>query len=432
MTEQRSIEEPARRTPVAHDVDVLVVGGGTSGCAAAVAAARRGLRVALLERYGFLGGTATAAMVGCLCGAYTCSPNTVTVIRGYLRELTDQLEARRSGYKLKHRYQLDHEVLKLVLDRWLCEAGVRLHFQTQMVETIREGNAVAGVIVETKGGRAAIRARIVIDSTGDADVVARAGGAYEKSPRDQLQAPSLVFTMGGVEIERAMRTPPDEVSRLLRAATESGEFAFNRYSGGFSPVPPEGKVHMNITRIANVDGTDPDDLDRAYLEGRRQVDAYARFAVKYLPGFESAHIDQIAPQLGIRETRRVVGEYQLTVDDVLGARSFPDAICRGAWPIEIHPNDGTGTTRIHLEGDTYYQIPYRCLVPKDLEQILVTGRCISTTHEAQASTRVMGPGIATGQAAGTAAAQALAGGRSPRQVDVAALQAELEREGALL
>jgi ribulose 1,5-bisphosphate synthetase/thiazole synthase len=432
VTARRSIEEPARRTPVAREVDVLVVGGGTSGCAAAVAAARRGLRVALLERYGFLGGTSTAAMVGCLCGVYTCSPNTITVIRGYLHELTDQLEARRSGYKLKHRYQLDHEVLKLVLDRWLCDAGVSLLFQTQMVETIREGNAVAGVIVETKGGRAAIRARVVIDSTGDADVVARAGGAYEKSPREELQAPSLVFTMGGVDIERAMCTPQEEISRLLRVATESGEFAFNRYSGGFSPVPPEGKVHMNITRIANVDGTDPDDLDRAYLEGRRQVDAYARFAVKYLPGFESAHIDQIAPQLGIRETRRVVGEYQLTADDVLGARSFPDAICRGAWPVEIHPNDGTGTTRIHLEGDSYYQIPYRCLLPKDLEQVLVTGRCISTTHEAQASTRVMGPGIATGQAAGTAAAQALAGGRSPRAIDVTALQTELEREGALL
>ena len=165
---------------------------------------------------------------------------------------------------------------------------------------------------------------------------------------------------------------------------------------------------------------------------RRQIEEYARFAVKYLPGFERAYIDQIAPQLGIRETRRVVGEYQLTVDDVLGARSFPDAICRGAWPVEIHPNDGTGTTRIHLDGDSYYQVPYRCLVPRDLEGVLVTGRCISTTHEAQGSTRVMGPGIASGQAAGTAAALAIAAGRSPRCVDVGALQAELEREGALI
>lgn len=418
--------------PVIDEVDVLVVGGGTSGCAAAVAAGRRGMRTILLDRYGFLGGTATAAMVGCLCGVYTCSPNTVTVIAGYLAEITHRLEARRSGYKLKHRYQLDHEVLKLILDEWLVEAGVELFFQTTMVDTISEAKAVCGVVVETKAGRGAIRARVVIDSSGDADVVARAGGAYEKSPRDQLQAPSLVFTMAGVDIERATRTPQDEVSRLLREVTERGEFAFNRFSGGFSPVPPEGKVHMNITRITRVDATDPDDLNAAYLEGRRQVDAYARFAVAYLPGFEHAFIDQIAPQLGIRETRRVVGEYQLTVDDVLGARSFPDAICRGAWPVEIHPNDATGTTRLHLDGDSYYQIPYRCLVPRDLERILVTGRCMSTTHEAQGSTRVMGPGIASGQAAGTAAALALSSGRSPRDIDVAALQAELEREGALL
>lgn len=427
-----TIHEPARSVPVLDDVDVLVVGGGTSGCAAAVGAARRGLRTALLDRYGFLGGTATAAMVGCLCGVYTCSPNTVTVVRGYLAEITDRLEARGSGYKLRHRYQLDHEILKLVLDRWLIEAGVELHFQVQMVDALVEDGAVRGVVVESKAGRGAIRARIVIDSSGDADVVARAGGAFEKAPRERLQAPSLVFTMAGVDIERAVRTPEAEVSRLLRAVTESGEFGFTRFSGGFSPVPPEGKVHMNITRIGNVDATDPADLDRAYLEGRRQVDEYARFAVKYLPGFEHAYIDQIAPQLGIRETRRIVGEHQLTVDDVLGARSFPDAICRGAWPVEIHPSNDVGTTRIHLDGDTYYQIPYRCLVPKDLDGILVTGRCISTTHEAQASTRVMGTGIASGQAAGTAAALALLGGRSPRTVDVGALQAELEREGALI
>jgi ribulose 1,5-bisphosphate synthetase/thiazole synthase len=437
MTERQTVpeafvDEPARRTPVVRDVDVLVVGGGTSGCAAAVAAARRGLRVALLDRYGFLGGTATAAMVGCLCGVYTCSPNTVTVVRGYLAELTDRLEARKSGYKLKHRYQLDHEVLKLILDGWLRDAGVELFFQTQMVSTLVEGATVCGVVIETKAGRGAIRARVVIDSTGDADVVANAGGAYEKSPTSLLQAPSLVFTMAGVDIERATRLPEAEVSRLLRAATESGEFAFNRFSGGFSPVPPDGKVHMNITRITDVDATDPDDLSRAYLEGRRQIEEYARFALKYLPGFEAAYIDQIAPQLGIRETRRAVGEYQLTVDDVLGARSFPDAICRGAWPVEIHPNDGTGTTRIHLEGDTYYQIPYRCLVTRDLEGLLVTGRCMSTSHEAHGSTRVMGTGIASGQAAGTAAALAVLSGRSPRRVDVSAVQAELEREGALL
>lgn len=427
------IQEPARRLAVMRELDVLVVGGGTSGCAAAVASARRGLKTALIDRYGFLGGTATAAMVGCLCGVYTCTSSTRTVIAGYLKEITDRLEARGAGYKLKHRYQLDHEALKLVLDTWLQEAGVELLFQTDVVDTlISDSNRVCGVVIENRGGRSAVRARVVIDSSGDADVIARAGGAFEKSPPLELNAPSLVFTMGCVDIERAVQTPQTEISRLLQAVTESGEFAFNRFSGGFSPVPPPGRVHMNITRITCVDATDPDDLNRAYLEGRRQVEAYARFATRYLPGFEHAYIDQIAPQLGIRETRRVLGVYQLTPDDVLGARSFPDAICRGAWPLEIHRNDSPETTRIHLDGDSYYQIPYRALVPLHLEGVLATGRCISATHEAQGSTRVMGPGIATGQAAGTAAALAIAGGRLPRQVDVAALQSELEREGALL
>src|SRR5215208_1132621 len=296
-----AIHEPARTVDVVRAVDVLVVGGGTSGCAAAVAAARRGARTLLLDRYGFLGGTATAAMVGCLCGPYTCSPNTIQIIEGYLRELTDQLERRGAGYKLKHRYQLDHEVFKLVLDRWLCDAGVELMFQAQMVESLVEDDTVRGVVVETKAGRRAILAGVVIDSSGDADVVARAGGEVEKSPVEELQAPSLVFTMAGVDIERAVQVPQAEISRLLRSASESGEFQFNRYSGGFSPVPPEGKVHMNITRITRVDGTDPEDLTRAYLEGRRQVEAYTRFAQKYLPGFENAYLDQIAPQLGIRE-----------------------------------------------------------------------------------------------------------------------------------
>ena len=428
------ILEKARTTKVVREVDVLVVGGGTSGCSAAIAAARMGAQVLLVERYAFLGGTATAAMVGCFCGVYTCGPTSThqLLVGGIGKEAMERLEAVGGGFKYRHRFQVDHQLFKLVLDRWLIEAGVELLFQTIVVESLVSDGAIRGVIVEHKGGREAILARLVIDASGDGDVAALAGAPFEKGDEEgRLQAPTMVFDMGGVDVKRAMEFPEPQIRSLLTEVTAAGEFNFPRLSGSFSPIPQPGKVHVNMSRVAGVDGTDPWSLTAGHLEGRRQVDQFAKFLVKYVPGFETARIDAVAAQIGIRETRRIMGEYVLTREDVLGAHKFNDAICRSSWPIEDH-SQGKDTIRLHLPDDDYYQVPYRCLVPLEIDNLLTAGRCISATHDGQASVRVMGPAMVMGQAAGTAAALCLQRGELPRKLDSDILRQSLLSNKALL
>jgi glycine/D-amino acid oxidase-like deaminating enzyme len=429
-----TIAEPPRTTRVAREVDVLVVGGGTSGCSAAISAASMGAKVLLIDRYGFLGGTATAAMVGVFCGIYTCAPDSThqLLVGGVAKEAMDRLSAVGGGYKYRHRFQIDHEVFKVVLDRWLVQSGVEMLFQATAVEALVANGEIKGVVVEHKGGREVVIAQRVVDASGDGDVSAFAGAPFEKGDEEgQLQAPTMVFYMGEVDIERAMAFPESEIRRLLGEVTASGEFDFPRFSGSFSPSPQPGKVHVNMSRVAGVDGTDPWSLSAGHLEGRRQVDDFAAFLKKYVPGFERARIDAIAPQLGIRETRRVMGEYVLTREDVLGAHKFDDAICRSSWPIEDHAK-GKGTIRLHLPGDEYYQVPYRCLVPLEIDNLLLAGRCVSATHDGQASVRVMGPGMAMGQAAGAAALLSLQHGIRPRDLDGRLLRASLVQKGALI
>jgi hypothetical protein len=401
---------------------------------AALAPARAGARVLLVERYGFLGGTATAAMVGVFCGVYTCAPDSThqLLVGGLPHEAMNRLAAVGGGYKYRHRFQVDHEIFKIVLDQWLLEANVEILFHAVATETLIENGVIRGAVVEHKGGREAILAKRVVDASGDGDVAALAGAPFEKGDEEgRLQAPTMVFYMGHVDVERAMAFPEREIRKLLAEVTESGEFDFPRISGSFSPAPPAGKVHVNMSRVAGVDGTDPWGLSRGTLEGRRQVEAFSRFLVKYIPGFENAIVDAIAPQLGVRETRRIMGEHVLSRDDVLEGRKFETAICRSSWPIEDHSR-GNETIRLHLQGDDFYQVPYGCLVPLEIDNLLLAGRCVSASHDGQASVRVMGPGMAMGQAAGTAAVLSLAEGRPPRALDPSALQGRLRSDGALI
>lgn len=429
-----AIVEPPRRLRVAREVDVLVVGGGTSGCSAAIAAARRGARVLLIDRYGFLGGTATAAMVGCFCGVYTCAPDSThrLLVGGIPREIMTRLETASAGYKYRHRFQVDHEAFKILLETMLAEAGVEILFHALAVEALVERGSIRGAIVEHKGGREAVLAARVIDASGDGDVAALAGAPYELGDAEgNLQAPTMVFDMGNVDVERAMAFPEPEIRRLLIETTARGEFDFPRVSGSFSPIPQPGKVHVNMSRVAGVDGTDPWSLTAGTLAGRRQVADFARFLKTYVPGFEAARIDAVAAQLGVRETRRILGGHVLGREDVLEGRKFPDAICRSSWPIEDHAQ-GKGTIRLHLKGDDFYQVPYRCLVPQEIDGLLMSGRCVSATHDGQASVRVMGPGMAMGEAAGTAAVLSLRRGERPRDLDPGLLRGELLAAGALI
>lgn len=428
------VVQPARTLAVARKVNVLVVGGGTSGCTAAVSAARNGATVMLVERYGFLGGTATAAMVGVFCGVYTCGPEAShqLLVGGLPREVMHRLEAVGGGMKYRHRFQVDHEIFKVVLDRMVGEAGVELLFHTTVVETLIANGAIRGVVVEHKGGREVILADRVIDASGDGDVAALAGAPFEMGDdKGRLQAPTMVFYMGGVDVNKAMAFPEKDIRALLLAVKESGEFDFPRISGSFSPAPQPGKVHVNMSRVAGVDGVDPWSLSNGTLEGRRQVEGFSKFLVKYIPGFEHAIVDAIAPQLGVRETRRVMGEHVLTRQNVLGAEKSVTAICRSSWPIEDH-SQGETTIRLHLPGDDYYHVPYGTLVPLEIDNLLLAGRCVSATHDGQASVRVMGPGMAMGEAAGLAAAMSLRSGTTPRRLAVDGLQAGLRQQGALI
>ncbi|MDR7486429.1 MAG: FAD-dependent oxidoreductase [Armatimonadota bacterium] len=430
-----AVVQPRCEVPVFAEVDVLVVGGGPAGWSAATAAARRGAGTMLVEQYGFLGGMMTAGGVGCLCGPYTCAPGSTEkqIVFGLCGEFMRRLEAADAGFKYRHRFQVDHHRAKVVLDELIVEAGVRPLYHTMCVDALIDGGAIRGVMIENKAGRQAVLAQVVIDATGDGDVAARAGVPYHKGDDDGLlQGPTYIFDMAGVDVERAMAVPLADLRALMEDATRSGAWSLPRVSGSYSPLPQPGTVHVNMTRVYRVDATDPESLTRADIEGRRLAVLYAEFLRARVPGFEHAYLAGLAPQIGIRETRRIIGDYVLTGDDVLSARKFDDAVCNAAWPIELHDPAGPDTRRVHLRGDEYYQIPYRCLVPLRVEQLLVAGRCLSSTREGNGSARVMAYAMAMGEAAGAAAVMALSAGCSVREVDARALRAELERAGVVL
>jgi len=328
----------------------------------------------------------------------------------------------------------DVAAYKCAADDLLLAAGVVLRFHSLAAGAAMDGRRISALLVETKSGRQAIAARLFIDCSGDADLAAWAGAPFEKGP--ELAFPTHMFRMGSVDAARAIAVRP-RIRDLMLAAEEAGEFRFARRSPIIAPQKRDGEWRCNVTQIGKAhdggraaDGTDVDDLIHAEIEGRRQIRDYAAFLRARVPGFADSYLLEIAPQVGIRETRRIVGAFQVTGADVLGARDMPDAIGVNGWPLEQHRRGDVAWAWI--EGRGYHQLPYRCLVAQDVDNLLVAGRCASLTAEAQASVRVSGPCFVMGQAAGTAAALALRAGCAPAAVDVAALQAALRRDGAWL
>ncbi len=456
---------PPREAVVAGEADVLVVGGGPGGLGAALGAAQAGAEVILVERYGFLGGNATVSLVLPLMSFHTQREAARSegddevsimptdhgpgdpVVAGVLQRLLERLVATGGAVEPSpgtgYTVPCDPEAYKLTLLDLLDEAGVRFLFHAFASGVVAGRDGVEGVVFETKSGPVVVHAKVVVDGTGDGDVASAAGAPFDVG-RDEdglVQPMTLMFRM--VEFERPafaayVRDNPSQwrgvhgLWDLIAKATADGRLDLPREDLLFFATPHERELSVNSTRVGGVLGIDVWDITKAEWQARRQMRQIAGFLREYVPGFEKSYVAQSGTNIGVRETRRIRGEYQLTADDVLTARKFPDVVARGSYPVDIHNPKGSGTVLRNLPSGEAYDIPLRCLVPQDVEGLLVAGRCLSGTHEAHSSYRVTPIAMATGQAAGVCAALAVRSGVAPRHVDAARVQDELVAQGANL
>jgi hypothetical protein len=435
-----------RDIPVIADVDVCVVGAGSAGSSAAIAAARTGAAVLLIDRLPFLGGTSTAVL-DTFYGFYTPGSEARKVVGGIgddvvavLRELGPVLERPNTyGAGTGVTYLAEH--LKVAWERLTTEAGVRilLHAMLQDVE-VRDGR-VESVVVATRSGLARVRATAFIDASGDADLCAFAGFGFETAgDLDPAQTLTTTFRMANVDLAKRRTVSKDRLHTLMAEAATSGGYDLPRREGSDHETPVDGMTATVMTRLDSfrrdddgriVNTTDPWFLTQAEIAGRRQALEYVRFLVDRVPGYEHASLVALGTGIGVRETRRVHGDARLTRDDVLTGRTFDDAIGLCGAPIEDH-HGGDGTTWQYLPDGATVGIPYRTLVVRDAANVLVAGRCFSATHDAHASVRSMAQCMAMGQAAGTAAALAVSAGVDPRDVPSDGLRERLRADGAVL
>ncbi|WP_374196329.1 FAD-dependent oxidoreductase [Streptomyces sp. ISL-10] len=459
----RSVELPPRQALHAGSTQVLVVGGGPAGIGAALGAANAGAQVTLVERYGFLGGNATAALVMPLMSFHNEVKQAVAgdsarllppdhgegepVVGGVLWVLLEQLvragAAIRPSLDTGYTVPFDAELFKLVLYEMLETHEVRTLLHAFASGVCQAPDDRVRAVFETKSGPVVIDADVIVDCTGDGDIAAAAGAAYEIGrPEDGWTQPmTLMFRMVRFDHEgfaAYARSHPDQwkgvhgLWDLVRAATDAGELDLPREDMLFFATPNTGEVAVNSTRVTEVLGTSVWDLTRAEFTAHRQMAQIARFLRSRVPGFADSYVVQSGVQVGVRETRRIVGEYQLTGEDVLTARKFGDVIARGAYPVDIHNPSGRGTTLKRVPRGESYDIPLRCLFPREVNRVLVAGRCISGDHVAHSSYRVMPISMATGQAAGVCAALAVAQGQRPPDIPANAVQEELRSQGARL
>ncbi|MEO5658984.1 MAG: FAD-dependent oxidoreductase [Polaromonas sp.] len=446
----KTLTEPSRQTPVLGEFEVVVLGGGPAGIAAATAAARCGQSTLLVEGYGFLGGMGTAAGVTNFCGLHA---NVYGNIQQVVHGVADDLLARMrelGGLNEPHllfggkmaAQAYDNAAFKVAADALVLASGAQLLFHAQAVGVLMESpRQIGALLIETKSGRRAVLGRVFIDCSGDGDLAAHAGAAFEKGRNangtgHDMMFPSTMFRVNGVDPERA-GDAWNHFGRLMEEAERQGR-KFPRKTPIIRPQKNPAEWRANVTQLANadgspVDGTDALQLSAAEVQGRQQIVDFFSFLRASAPGFENAYLLEIAPQVGVRETRRILGDYQLTGSDVLECASFDDTVGVNGWMLEAH-----------VAGDVAFQwqdipncrgfnhLPLRMLLPRTLDNLLVAGRCASMTHSGQSAARVSGGCFVMGQAAGTAAALAVAGGQHPRDIQVSALQDRLEADGAYL
>lgn len=438
--------------------DVVVVGGGPAGLTATLAAARNGSRTLLIERYGFLGGELATGLPILTFHDF----NGRQVVRGIGQEVVDRLAAEGGSFGHvrapgTHVYTWTPsypEVFKYVAQEMVLESGAELLFHSFVTGTQMDGDRLAGIAVHNKSGRTVYRARCVVDATGDGDVAALAGAPFEKGrPEDgKLQTTTLMFAIANVDVQTAAEAVRGSAEQPVKMGGAQGQWI--RVLGNFGPWQKyveeeklftqknqsiamfslrEGEVILNTSKILDVDGTDAESLSRGEIAARRQVVAIASFLRRHVPGFEHSHLAWTAPHLGIRETRRIIGEHVLTLEEIMAGLKPADTVACSSYGIDVHNPSGAVGKVTQIDPKVgYYGIPYGCLVPKRVEGLLAAGRCISCTHMALGSVRVIAVCFATGQAAGTAAALSVAAGVPPRRLDVERLRAVLREQRAVI
>lgn len=444
--------------------DVLVIGGGPAGMCAAIAAAREGVKVLLIEQGGFLGGSATRGLVGPFMTCYD-SKGENQIIRGLFDEIVCRMVDRgyaihpsqvhagtgfTSWIKIGHEHvtPFEAEGLKLVMDDMTEEAGVRILYHTDFLKPVMADNRIIGVVVSSKRGIEIIRGRVIIDCTGDGDVAARAGVPFESGNEKLglMQPASMFFHIYGVDAEALEADIQANINNFYRKdgvnyrslhwrvsqARENGDWPLQRVSIGMFRKPRPDEWCINTSRLMGVDSTDNESLTRAEIEGRRQADIIMKFFNKYVPGCENAHLKSTASYVGIRESRHIRGDHYLTGEELLAAQVPDDSILLASNSVDVHGRFGpTSNEYTPIDGD-YYGVPYRCLLPQGVENLLIAGRCVSADSTAAGAIRVMPCCMGMGQAAGTAAAMALKLGVTPRQLEAEKLRARLKENKAVL
>ncbi len=442
---RETVTIPEQRLPIAYAPDVVVVGGGASGVAAAIAAASNGAETLLIEQRGYLGGMGTSALVPAFC---PFTDGEKPVVRGVGLELMETMKAAAGeAYLRMHRERLDWvpidvEILKRVYDDAVLASGAKLLFHTFVDQALlgEDGASIAGLVIGNKTGRSVVQAKLYIDATGDADLAALSGVPFHIGGESgELQPGTMCYVVCDVDKAR--------FDRFLEETGQGGQLPDTVLEAQRNGDLPEGRKRVsgiawlsdtvagfNFGHVFGIDGTKAEDLTRGAVEGRRLIDVQLRFLRKYVPGFERAHLVHSGDQIGIRETRRIVGDYTLVVDDFLASRTFEDDIARNAYFIDIHLANAQSAMAIkRLPKGVSHGVPYRCMLPKGKSNLIVAGRSVSSDRPVQGSLRVMPNCFAMGQAAGTAAAMAAAEGRTDfRAVDVKALQRRLVEQGAWL
>jgi hypothetical protein len=439
-----SITEPARDTPIFGAFEIVVLGGGPAGIAAAAAAGALGRKTLLIERYGFLGGMGTAAGVTNFCGLHANVHGDIRqVVHGVADDLLDRIDAL-GGLNEPHlifgktkAQAYDTAAYKCAADDLLAARKVDVLFHALAAGVLMNGPRIDAVLVETKSGRVAVRANIFIDCSGDGDLASFAGAPFEIGDADgNMLYPTMMFRLNGVDPDKA-----GEAWKTIPALMDEAEkrgVHFPRKGAIVRPMKHESEWRVNVTQLKTgngraIDGTDARELSAGESEGRRQALAFFEFLKANAPGFANSYVVDIPPQLGIRETRRVTGRYSLTRDDVLLCASFPDTIGVNGWPIEAHVAGDVVWGWPDIPGSRgFNHLPYRMLLPLKIGNLLVAGRCASMTHEGQSAARVSGACFVMGEAAATAAHLGLAANADPVDIDIRRLQETLKRNGVFL